>query len=148
MATPPPSKGSLTPILVAEDDDNDFFFFERRIDRSAVRNPILRFSDGAEAVAYLQMICGLPAAERRATGAVLFLDIKMPRMNGFDVLKWTRAQKELDWLKVIMLSGSAEPVDVAHAERLGADRYLVKYPPKDVLTAAISAATLHRRQPN
>ena len=130
----------LPPVLVADDDENDLFFFEHRLRQGGIRNPILHFPDGLVTIGYLETIIGTPAELRPALAKILFLDIKMPRRNGFEVLEWARKQKQLDWLRIVILSGSGLPADIQRAARLGADRYLVKYPPADELAAAVDSA--------
>src|SRR5581483_7492718 len=115
--SPPP--GDDRPILIAENDDNDFFFFEHRLRRAKVQNPIIRFPDGNAARAYLETLCHATPEERERKAKVLFLDIKMPGWNGFQVLEWARARPELASLRIIVLSGSSEPEDIARAEQLG-----------------------------
>jgi DNA-binding response OmpR family regulator len=58
----------------------------------------------------------------------VFLDVKMPHLDGFETLKWIRAQKHLRRVCVVMLSGSGEGRDIELARTLGANDYLVKYP--------------------
>src|SRR5438128_1825373 len=59
----------------------------------------------------------------------VFLDLKLPIKNGFEVLSWIRGQPHLKALPVIILSSSREPADVHRASQLGSDFYMVK-PPK------------------
>jgi DNA-binding response OmpR family regulator len=66
------------------------------------------------------------------------LDLKMPRMSGFDVLKWLRKQGGVKRLRVVVFSSSAEPQDVNAAADLGANSYLVKPPAFQELTSTIS----------
>jgi two-component system response regulator len=63
---------------------------------------------------------------------VVFLDIKMPKLDGFETLRWIRKQEALKALPVFVLSGSDEPRDVRRATELGATRYVVKHPPAEV----------------
>lgn len=134
----------LPPLLVADDDENDLFFFEHRLRQGGVRNPILHFPDGLVTIGYLETIICTPPALRPALAKILFLDIKMPRRSGFEVLEWARNQNELDWLPIVLLSGSGLAADIQRAARLGADRYLVKYPPADELAAAVESAGTSR----
>jgi CheY-like chemotaxis protein len=113
----------LPPILVAEDDPNDLFLFRRQLADAGIDHPFLVFRDGQELIEYLQTFDpGNPRPQ------VLLLDLKMPRVSGFDVLKWLRNHAAWSDLKVIVLSGSDEPRDIEHARALGAARYCVKPP--------------------
>ena len=55
----------------------------------------------------------------------------MPKLNGFEVLRWIRKQAAFKSLPVVMLSGSDEPRDIKRATELGATRYLIKHPPPE-----------------
>lgn len=130
---------TLPPILVADDDDDDFYFLTQRLEDAGIRNPVVRFLDGEETMGYLDQMCRGGTPENQRGAALLFLDIKMPRANGFDVLNWIREQRSLDDLGVIVLSGSALAGDMARAAALGVDRYLVKYPTEEDLRAALDS---------
>jgi CheY-like chemotaxis protein len=70
---------------------------------------------------------------------LLFLDIKMPRRDGFEALRWIRQQAALRDLNVVVLSGSDEPKDIARAKELGANRFLTKYPAPEVFAGIVAA---------
>jgi CheY-like chemotaxis protein len=115
----------LSPILVAEDNDDDFFFFRRALRAAGSENPLLRFRDGSELVRFVEKI---PAAEFDAASQpwLLFVDITMPILNGFEVLEWVKGQKDRVKFNPIVLSGSRRDEDVKRAFALGAKDYLVK----------------------
>jgi CheY-like chemotaxis protein len=122
----PSAMQELPPILVAEDDDDDFHLLRRAIRETGVENPVLRFRDGAELVAFLDQI---PAAELGATANatwLLLLDLGMPIVNGFEVLKWLGTRKGLPRLRTIVLSGFYYPADIERTATLGAVDYYVK----------------------
>jgi CheY-like chemotaxis protein len=116
---------SLSPaILVAEDDPNDIALLQRAF--AVAANPICFVQDGDEAIAYLE---GQGIFADRATYPMpwlLLLDLKMPRKNGFEVLKWVRAQSQLKSLRVVVLTSSDHMRDVDLAYKLGANSFLVK----------------------
>jgi CheY-like chemotaxis protein len=119
----------LPPILIADDDPDDLFFTKRVLVKAGVKNPLVPLHDGEEVVKFLMTaLTEMPKADPKP--CLLFLDIKMPRRDGFEVLEWVRNQKALDALKIVILSGSDEPRDRERASDLGADDYLVK--PADV----------------
>ncbi len=110
-------------ILIAEDDENDRFVIERALGRTGIRE-IAEFAvDGQEAIECLEQRGACPV-ERQA--ALLLLDIRMPRVSGFQVLEWLREHPGCRPALVMILSSSDDPTDLARARALGADDYLVK----------------------
>jgi len=110
-----------------EDDENDTLLAQRafkHIPGSVVR-PV---RDGEEAIAYLTGQPPYTDDQLYPWPDVILLDLKMPRMNGFDFLKWVRAQTERDvrLLPVVVLSASNLQEDVKKAYAMGANSYLVK----------------------
>jgi two-component system response regulator len=115
-----------TPILVAEDNDDDYHFLRRAVRMTGINNPLLRFRDGAELTSYLEQ---LPHAEHGTapeTRWLLLLDLGMPMMNGFEVLRWLQQHKGLPKLRTVVLSGFHHDNDIKRAMELGASDYCVK----------------------
>jgi CheY-like chemotaxis protein len=113
-------------ILVAEDDPTDAFFLQRAFGKTGVQVGLKFVRDGQEAIDYLR---GEPPFSDRAAHPMpqlLLLDLKMPRLNGFEVLHWLKTQPGLRRLLVIVFSSSAEVGDINRAYDLGANSYLVK----------------------
>jgi CheY-like chemotaxis protein len=130
------------PIVIADDDEDDIFFATRALKKGGVVVPVLTCANGRELITLLRGLLDQPGA---VLPRVVFLDIKMPQMGGFDALKWIRSEPRLRDVPVIMLSGSSEVRDTELAKALGADGYLVKYPPDDVMARA--AAMVRNPQP-
>lgn len=116
----------LSPILVADDDATDVFFLERRLRAAGVQEPVQHVGDGLEAVEWLQRLT-LDQTEGARPWA-MFLDLKMPRMSGLEVLAWMHARQLTDDMAVAVLSTSDDPRDIQRAQQLGAVRFLMKYP--------------------
>lgn len=110
-------------ILVAEDDENDAYFLKRAFLEAGVDAPIDFVENGERAVAYL---AGRGNAEKNPVPKLMLLDLKMPGMGGFAVLRWVRAQRWLGQLPVIIFSSSAHQSDVDLAHELGANGYVTK----------------------
>jgi CheY-like chemotaxis protein len=90
-------------------------------------NPLITVPDGQEAISYLAGEGIYSDRSQHPEPCLLLLDLKMPKVNGFEVLEWLREQPPLrDNLPVIVLSSSAQDVDVRRAFELGAHEYLVK----------------------
>jgi CheY-like chemotaxis protein len=82
--------------------------------------------DGEEAIHYLEACVARTPARTSPIPDVLLLDVKMPRVNGFEVLTWIRSQSELAHLPVVMFSSSDLPADLEASQKLGATDYWLK----------------------
>ncbi len=113
-------------ILVAEDDPNDILLLKRAFSKARVRASIQFVQDGQEAVDYLKKRL-LPLLQHAySLPALLLLDLKMPRLDGFEVLEWIKQQPELNRVLVLVFSSSPDPEDMRRAYDLGADAYASK----------------------
>jgi CheY-like chemotaxis protein len=139
------SDPSLLPILIADDESDDRFFLEKALRKAGVKNPIIEFHDGANLVEFLtREAAALKPLHQIAT--LLFLDIKMPLVDGFDTMRWIRENAAVKLLRIVIVSGSRLPKDQEQASRLGAFRYLEKYPSADTL-AQLMADTAEATPP-
>src|SRR6266850_351924 len=113
-------------VLIAEDDASDVFLLKRAFALAEVPATLHFVSDGQEAIDYLE---GDAAYQDRAAYPLpdlFLLDLKMPKLNGFDVLAWLRRQPVLKRLLVTVLTSSDQPDDINRAYDLGANSYLLK----------------------
>jgi len=124
-------------ILVAEDDPTDAYFFQRAFKRAGLPVALHFVRDGQEALQYLQGEGQFADRTCHPLPQLLLLDLKMPRLDGFEVLKWVRKQPGLSGLQVIVFSSSEEPGDINRAYGLGANSYLVKPHSMEELTALV-----------
>ena len=113
-------------ILLAEDRADDVLLIRRAFLKGNIINPLFVVRDGEEAQAYLSGEGKYSNREEYPVPDLLLLDLKMPRMDGFEVLKWIRAQPGLKTLRVVVLTSSEEMRDVNEAYQLGANSFLVK----------------------
>lgn len=113
-------------ILVIEDDYNDRFFVQRIFKK--VNSPAeLQFAiDGEDAIHYLAGVGKYQDRTQFPLPGLILLDIKMPKVNGFEVLQWLKNQEGLKRLPVTVLSSSTIQSDIDRAYELGANAYLVK----------------------
>jgi len=118
------------PILVVDDNKDDVFFLCRAFEKEGFDNSIIHVWDGQEAVDYLRGENGFEDRSRYPLPSLMVLDIKMPKLNGFDVLQWLLTRDDLEKFPVVMLSSSPQPEDMERARDLGAADYLTK--PVDV----------------
>jgi CheY-like chemotaxis protein len=113
-------------ILIAEDDPNDVILLERALRRNGINNPIQVSRDGEAALSYLQGLGEYANREKHPVPSVLFLDIKMPKKSGLEVLKWLHEHQECKVVPKIVLTSSRQESDVEEAYGLGAHSYIVK----------------------
>jgi len=116
-------------ILLAEDDDNDVFFMRRALQKSQVDFALQVVTDGKQAIDHLSVQGNSGNRKQHSLPSVILLDLKMPFLDGFEVLTWIRAQPSLKGIPVAILTSSAEDRDRRRAHELGASAYFVK-PPK------------------
>lgn len=114
------------PILAADDEEANRLILELAFEKAKLPNLLVTVCNGREAVDYL---AGLPPYTDRAAHplpALFLLDLKMPVMDGFDVLAWLATRPEFKNLPVIIFSSSASDSDIAKTRQLGARDYFVK----------------------
>ena len=116
----------LPQVLVVDDDPDELFFVKRNFATAGVENPVLTFDDGDAVLAFLTELCAQTALSETSIPCLLVLDIKMPGVDGFTVLKWVRQQKALTELRILMHSTSDAPQDMTLAHELGADGFIRK----------------------
>ncbi|HEX5221622.1 MAG TPA: response regulator [Verrucomicrobiae bacterium] len=113
-------------ILAAEDEETDRFILNLAFERAAVPASVVMVNDGAECVDYLRGNGRFADRALHPLPTLLLLDLKMPRMHGFEVLEWLGTQPELKDLPAVVLSSSSDESDIQKARRLGARDYFVK----------------------
>jgi CheY-like chemotaxis protein len=114
---------SLPQILLVEDNPDDEALAREALRRSGIANPVVVAHDGAEAVSLL--IPSDPHATPLKPGLVL-LDLKLPKLSGFDVLRQLRADDRTRGLPVVVLTTSREQRDVVDSYAAGATSYVCK----------------------
>lgn len=118
--------GKCHTILIGEDDENDFFLLDRAFSRHQDHLQLAHAKDGVHVMNYLAGAGEYADRLRYPMPDILLLDIKMPRTDGFQVLKWIRHHETLKHLIVVMFTSSKEERDIAQAFSLGANSYLMK----------------------
>ena len=117
---------SRATILHVEDDSNDALLFQHACRRAGMDVNLQVVTDGEEALAYLKGADQFNNRETHPLPNLVVLDLKLPRVNGFDVLAWLRNEQKLRRLPVIVLTSSSHQSDVKRAYDLGANSFLVK----------------------
>jgi len=115
-------------VLLAEDDLDDVLLTQIAFERARLANPLQVVRDGEEAIAYLKGEGPYADRERYPYPILLLLDLKMPKVDGFQVLEWLRSQPQPSHLSVAIMTSSDHDPDMNRAYELGADSYLIKPP--------------------
>ena len=118
--TPKPKKPI---VLLVEDSQDDAFFFDWALGKSGLDVQVHHAWHGGEAIEFIK---NAVVSGPEALPVFTFLDLKMPIVNGFDVLNWLREQPFAPQVPVVVLSGSDQAQDRELAFKLGAKDYLVK----------------------
>lgn len=111
-------------ILIAEDDDGHARLIQKNLSRAGLHNPIERFRNGQEILDFL-----LRRGDRlrsMETSYLLLLDIRMPQVDGVEVLRQVKTDPELRKMPVIMLTTTDDPREVERCHALGCSTYIVK----------------------
>jgi len=111
-------------ILLVEDNPDDIDLTKRALEKNRVTNQLVIKEDGAEALDYLFLECS--GTDRKSYPAVILLDIKLPKIDGLEVLRRIRADARTKRLPVVILTSSKEEMDVASSYDLGANSYIRK----------------------
>ena len=122
-------------ILLVEDSDDDAELTIRAIKTNKIANRIELVRDGVEALAYLESDRPLPR--------LILLDLKLPKMNGLEVLRRIRSNPRTRVLPVVVLTSSREEPDIATAYELGVNSYIVKPVEFEGFVKAVTDAGLY-----
>ncbi len=112
-------------ILIAEDDDGHADLIRKNLARSGIANPVLRFSDGQEIADFL-FRRGNGQVREAGKRYILLLDIRMPKMDGTEVLRLIKGDAELRKMPVVMITTTDDPREVALCHELGCNNYITK----------------------
>lgn len=112
-------------ILLVEDDPDDEALTLRALRMHHLSNEVVVAHDGVEALDYL-FRTGAYAGRERGTPAVILLDLKLPRLDGLEVLRRLRTDERTCLLPVVILTSSKEEQDLINGYRLGANSYVRK----------------------
>jgi CheY-like chemotaxis protein len=139
-------------ILAAEDDESTRMVVEMAFRKASTKSQLRFVEDGIEAVSYLQGEANFADRNAFPFPSILLLDLKMPRMDGFELLEWVRLEKRINDLVIIVFSSSEEQADIDRAFSLGANSYLVKSSLYDELIEVLKGLehywTKHNRLPS
>jgi CheY-like chemotaxis protein len=126
-------------ILIVEDNEDDVFAMKRALVCAQIKNPVQVVTDGQQALEYLSGSGDYSDPKLFPAPFLVFLDLKLPFVHGFEVLEWIRQQPALRQVVVVVLTSSAEKRDYEKACALGARKYLVKPPTPDMLREVMTS---------
>ena len=107
------------PVLFADDDENDTYFFRLACEAAAITNPLLTFFDGQGVIDFL-------TDQDNPRPGLLVLDLKMPRVDGFEMLRKMQEEHGRGSVPVIMFSGKVDEETASRAAREGAQAFIGK----------------------
>ncbi len=116
---------TLKPILIVEDSPNDLELTLTALEKSRLANEVVVARDGAEAADYLFRRNGY-AGRPAGNPAVVLLDLKLPKIDGLELLRMVRESEEVGRTPVVLLTSSREERDVINGYKLGVNAYVVK----------------------
>jgi CheY-like chemotaxis protein len=120
---PTSATGELVTIVFAEDDDGHAELIKRNLHRAGLRNGLVRLKDGQEVLDHFR---GPDACNSHGRACVLLLDIKMPRVDGIEVLRQLKADPKTATVPVIMLTTTDDPREIKRCYELGCNVYVTK----------------------
>jgi CheY-like chemotaxis protein len=141
------SHGETVSIVLIEDDDGHATLVERNLRRAGISNGFVRFRDGQQALDYFFGADPADAADGCARAAhpdpedlknfVVLLDLKMPRVDGFEVLRRLKESPQTAPVPVIVLTTTDDPREIARCYELGCNVYITKPVEYDAFIEAV-----------
>lgn len=117
---------SLGPILVVEDSQDDAELILKALKRANVLNDVFVAADGEEALEWLRCTGRFTSRDASTVPTVILLDLKLPKLGGFEVLQAVRHDERTACIPVVILSSSSEDEDIKRSYREGANSYVRK----------------------
>jgi CheY-like chemotaxis protein len=117
------ARSPLRPILIVEDNDMDLDFCLQAFQEHSIANPVIACRDGEEA---LEFIAAHPNADDDQLPLLVLLDLRLPKVDGVDVLRHARAQPVWEQVPFIILTTSSEISEITLAYQIGVNAYIVK----------------------
>jgi two-component system response regulator len=117
---------NVVDIMLVEDNPHDAEMTIRALKKHGLANRLIHLEDGAQAMDFLFGRGQYESRVNAASPKVVFLDLKLPKVNGLEILKAIRADERTRTIPVVMVTSSAEDPDITAAYDLGANSYVVK----------------------
>ncbi|MFO8010465.1 MAG: response regulator [Dehalococcoidia bacterium] len=112
-------------ILLTEDDEGHALLIMKNLRRAGLLNDFIHFRDGQQTMDYLERIrCGLTPESQDSY--ILLLDLRLPKLDGTQILKYIKETPELSRIPVIVITTTDDPKDIDECHRLGCNIYISK----------------------
>lgn len=116
----------LVPILMADDDEEDRLLAREALEECRLRNPVYFVEDGEQLLDFLNRRGRYSDPGAAPRPGLILLDLKMPRMNGFEALEAIKADTDLRTIPVVVMTTSSAEEDIVRSYRLGVSGYVTK----------------------
>ena len=113
-------------VLLVDDDHTDLALFGTAVDKCGLNIWLQNLTAGQQAIDYLEAKAAYNDRSLHPLPDVIVLDLKMPGVNGFDVLAWRKPSPVFSSVPVVVLSGSKDPDEVDRVIKLGANKHIIK----------------------
>ncbi len=132
-----------TEILYIEDNPNDIRLTLRALKKRNLANSILTITDGEEALDYIFCTGTYSERDKTQNPKLIILDLKLPKVNGIEILKRIKAEERTKNIPVVILTSSREESDMIESYQYGVNSYVVKPINFDSFSEAVSALGLY-----
>ncbi len=134
---------NIVDILLVEDNPQDAELIIRAIKKQNIANPLFNVEDGAEALDFIFCRGKFSTRDGSIQPRVILLDLKLPKVNGLEVLKEIKMDERTRSIPVVVVTSSQEDPDIKAAYTLGANSYVVKPVSSDAFIDAMSKLGLY-----
>ena len=137
------NSGNAVEILLVEDNPNDAELTMRALNKHNIANKVFVVRDGAEALDYIFADGNYSDRKIEDVPKVVFLDLKLPKVDGLEVLRKIKSDERTKTIPVVMLTSSREEQDIVRSYKLGVNSYIVKPVDFDKFVDAVSELGLY-----
>jgi CheY-like chemotaxis protein len=130
-------------VLLADDNDDDVVIFARAYKAAGIPNLLRVVTGGAQAIEYLKHAQQLADPREYPKPVLLFLDLKMPGVDGYEVIRWVRCESDLRELPIVAVTTFASIGDINKAYECGANSFVLKSPRSDEFVSEMRGVKQH-----